>query len=1043
MSDFTSLLETLTLSGATGGVVSAASNSPHQLPALASKLSERIQLNGKDEEQKVVTALNSFSALASEAIVASEAVLCANLPVMLGAASSKMQSVRTAAEAAVKALVAKMSPNAVPEVLAHLFKASEIEKPWQTRTLALRTIAALSDAAPEQLGFALPQVVPEVTSSITDSKKEVAEAAKAAMTAACDVIGNRDIEHMTPFIIKSFTHPDEVPEIMHNLAGVTFVQSVQSPALAMVVPLLIKGLRSRITATRRQSAVIIDNMSKLVDDPIDAEPFLPLLMPALERAADAMSDPEARTIAENAAAQLQRLNRLIAEAKAIGSDTKRANKDQVLAALKAKLGSGVAGKPENETPISHIAGLCCSIMNLQKFQSCDWQEVSKYLSVVVGNASKAQELVEAFRLECKEMVKIVVAVEDDDDGAEILCNCQFTLAYGTKILLHNTTMRLKRGHKYGLLGGNDSGKTTLMRSIANGSVEGFPDPSLVRTVFVEADILGELSHLSCVDYIMQDPRLAGLNKSEVLAVMATVGFTEDGKAKPNNPVSSLSGGWRMKLALARAMLQKADILLLDEPTNHLDVINVAWVKNYINSLKNVTAIMVSHNSGFLNDCCTDIIQIQRLKLKQYHGNLNAFMEVNPDAKAYFSIKETKLSFRFPQPGPIEGVKSKSKALMKMANCNFTYPGNPNPTLYDISIQVSLKSRVGCVGENGAGKSTMIKILTGELVAQTGETWKHPNARVAYVAQHAFHHIEEHLNKTPNEYIRWRYANGDDKESLVKVSMVLTPEEEKLQKEAFEVITKDDEGKINKAMKVIIEFTGSRRESKSKELEYEVKFRGDTEGYIGFKTLVRRGWEKACKAIDARIAQRSGQYVRTLSSANVESHLKDCGLEAEFATHYRMSALSGGQKVKVVLAAAMWNQPHLIILDEPTNYLDRESLGALAKAIEEFEGGVVIISHNSEFVSQVCSEEWVMDAGRLTTKGESGWMDRQDDKISDAPIMTTMTDALGNTSEVKGPKKVMSKREEKAYLKVVKGKIDKGEELDEDEEEFAQEHNLYA
>jgi elongation factor 3 len=74
----------------------------------------------------------------------------------------------------------------------------------------------------------------------------------------------------------------------------------------------------------------------------------------------------------------------------------------------------------------------------------------------------------------------------------------------------------------------------------------------------------------------------------------------------------------------------------------------------------------------------------------------------------------------------------------------------------------------------------------------------------------------------------------------------------------------------------------------------------------------------------------------------------------------MSALSGGQKVKVVLAAAMWFQPHLLILDEPTNYLDRESLGALAKAIDEFEGGVVIISHNSEFVRQVCPEEWIMD-----------------------------------------------------------------------------------
>lgn len=241
-----------------------------------------------------------------------------------------------------------------------------------------------------------------------------------------------------------------------------------------------------------------------------------------------------------------------------------------------------------------------------------------------------------------------------------------------------------------------------MRSIANGSVEGFPDPSQVRTVFVEADILGELSHLSCVDYVLQDPRLAGCTREGVLEVLATVGFTEDSKANPYNGVSTLSGGWRMKLAMARAMLQRADILLLDEPTNHLDVINVAWVKNYINSLKTVTAIMVSHDSGFLNDCCTDILQIERLKLKHFTGNLSKFIASHPEANAYFSLKEAKLRFKFPQPGPIEGIKSRSKALMKMSKCFFTYPGNDKPTLFDISIQVSMASRVGCVGENGAG-----------------------------------------------------------------------------------------------------------------------------------------------------------------------------------------------------------------------------------------------------------------------------------------------------------------------------------------------------
>jgi elongation factor 3 len=240
---------------------------------------------------------------------------------------------------------------------------------------------------------------------------------------------------------------------------------------------------------------------------------------------------------------------------------------------------------------------------------------------------------------------------------------------------------------------------------------------------------------------------------------------------------------------------------------------------------------------------------------------------------------------------------------------------------------------------------------------------------------------------------------------------------------------------------VIELLGARREAgKGKEYEYEVKYKDASEGFLGFKLLTKQGWEKAAKTIDARIAQRSGLYIRTLSSANVEKHLNDCGLAPEFATHYRMSALSGGQKVKVVLAASMWNQPHILILDEPTNYLDRESLGALAKAIEDYEGGVVIISHNNEFVSTLCPEEWVMDAGHLTTRGEAGWMNRQDDKISDQAVITTMTDASGNTSEIQVKKK-LSKREEKAAIKELKKKIDASEELDEDEYELAKEFKL--
>jgi elongation factor 3 len=901
-------------------------------------------------------------------------------------------------------------------------------------------IACLNKNSPKQLGNALPEVVPEVTACMWDTKKQVKVAATNAMKSACDVIGNKDIEHMTDKIIVAITKPKEVPEIMHQMAGVTFVQSVESAALAMVVPLLLRGLREKATATKRQSAVIIENMSKLVDNPIDAAPFLPLLLPALEQNAESIADPEAREVTTRAVGQLNRLKGLADKAISTKGDVSKLA--EVL-----KTAFGADDSESMQKVIAHAASIATTMMDLHFMEDVQWTKHVASQFKGYFDAAKCEEATEKTRVEANEMLQIPEE-EDEDDDAEELCNCQFTLAYGTKILLHNTKMRLQRGKRYGLLGGNDSGKTTLMRAIANNQVEGFPDVTEVRTVFVEADIQGEQSHLSCIDYVYADEKIQALKitKDEIEKVLATVGFVPDGKAKPHHAVSTLSGGWRMKLALARAMLQKADILLLDEPTNHLDVINVAWVKNYLNSLTDVTSIIVSHDSGLLNDCCTNILQIESLKLNAFKGNLDEFVKLKPSARAYFSFTESKMKFRFPQPGAIEGVKSKGKALMKMAGCTFTYPGNDKPTLYDISVQVSLSSRVACVGENGAGKSTMIKLLVGEIEPQTGDVWKHPNARIAYVAQHAFHHIENHLNKTPNEYIRWRYANnGEDKESLVKVTMQFTDEEVKLQKTPFEIQFTDEEtGKVSKVKKVVSELVGGRKTNKSKDYEYEVKYAGstvDSGEYLSSKILKKMGWEKAMKAVDMKIAQRAGLYVRPLSTKNVEQHLEDCGLAREFGTHYRMSALSGGQKVKVVLAAAMWNQPHILILDEPTNYLDRESLGALAGAIEVFDGGVVMITHNNEFCSKLCPETWVMDAGHLETKGDADWMLKQDTKIEEQQQITEVTDAAGNVTQLKGPKKKLSKKEEKALVKKIKAKLKNGEALDSDEEEFAIEKDL--
>lgn len=264
-------------------------------------------------------ALNAMTHFIKECPVA-EPYMASLLPMVLKAASHKSKNVQKAATITGETFAAKMSPNAVSAVLPDLFSCLEVGQNWQTRVLALNIITSFSDHASHQLGYTLPEVVPAVTPCIGDTKKQVKTAAVAAMTAACDVIGNRDMEHMTTDIVKAVMNPGDVPEIMHNLASVAFVQSVESPALAMVVPLLLRGLRVKETATKRQSSVIIENMSKLVDEPTDAAPFLPLLMPALEKAAGTIANPEARGIADRAYAQLMRLDGLCKTSKSKKSD---------------------------------------------------------------------------------------------------------------------------------------------------------------------------------------------------------------------------------------------------------------------------------------------------------------------------------------------------------------------------------------------------------------------------------------------------------------------------------------------------------------------------------------------------------------------------------------------------------------------------------------------------------------------------------------------------------------------------------------------------
>jgi elongation factor 3 len=233
---------------------------------------------------------------------------------------------------------------------------------------------------------------------------------------------------------------------------------------------------------------------------------------------------------------------------------------------------------------------------------------------------------------------------------------------------------------------------------------------------------------------------------------------------------------------------------------------------------------------------------------------------------------------------------------------------------------------------------------------------------------------------------------------------------------YEFSWPQEDGKVLKTKETIERFTERRRDVKTpKGVEYEVVFRGKVGlHFVNRKILEKMGHEKPLKQLDERLALRATQFARPLTKENVEKHLADVGLAAEFGTHMRIGALSGGQKVKVVLAAALWSQPHILILDEPTNYLDRESLGALARAIRAFEGGVVMITHNSQFCDNLCPVVWHLQNNTLDVKGDAEWMAEAAKEliVVKAIDQGEMVDKFGNTIELKEKKGKLTAKDKK-------------------------------
>ena len=884
---------------------------------------------------------------------------------------------------------------------------------WQIKVGALSVLGKFAKYQSDVVKQHLPDMILNLIQMSSEVKPQVKQQTKICFQELCSVIDNVDILKIIPVTIDAYMEPMKYTDkALDELVATSFINEVDSSTLGLLVPILIRGMREKKVASKRRAALVIGNMCKLVNDPRTAAEFYSILKPVLERGIDEIAIEEVRNVCSKS---LETLERVASEASEISDNIIKENELYKLIQSETK---------NNDDDLIRLSSRCCNGIVLQNNRSYDaWNQCIRPYFSTLENIDDIVKIIYD-----KATLNMTPDKVDPEDEEEDLCNAQFSLAYGTRVLLHQTPFRVKIGRKYGLVGPNGAGKSTLMKSIAGGNLQGFPTELI--TVYVECEIIGEKADMSVIEYIMTDEKVKqqGCSDESVREMLTSMGFGVSRTAAAIDAgVSTLSGGWRMKLALSRAMLLNPDMLLLDEPTNHLDQFAVKWLTDYIIDLKKCTCLVVSHDTKFLDNVCTNIIHYENLKLKTYKGNLSDFVKQKPEAKAYYELSSDLVAFKFPDPGLLEGVKSLTKAVLKTRNIYFQYPTAPHPQLIDVSIQCSLASRVAVVGVKGAGKSTLVKLMVGEIEPDQGHIEKHPNLRVAYVAQHAFAHIEDHLDKTPVEYIMWRYRGGFDKEMVQKDSVTMTDEEMNA------VRAKAKEEKTG-----IIEEIKARRTGK-REHEYEVIWEGlgREDSWHSRTELLQMGYKKMLDEKDEQIAMESMLGQRKLTTGEIQKHFDGFGLEPQFAQHTRMGALSGGQKVKVVLGAGLWNLPHIIILDEPTNFLDRDSLGALASAIKEFKGGIFMISHNAEFYEALCPEKWILESGRLTVMGAE-WMEEVEKARKKAEKLAKrqlnfkqdeeQKDALGNTivKEESNEPQELSRADRKRLMKLRKDMIKNGE-----------------
>jgi len=508
---------------------------------------------------------------------------------------------------------------------------------------------------------------------------------------------------------------------------------------------------------------------------------------------------------------------------------------------------------------------------------------------------------------------------------------KFSIAAKGKDLFRDASLMIAAGRRYGLVGPNGHGKTTLLRHIGSKSLQIPPnidaliceqevvadERSALETVLSSDEkrtsLLNECKDLEArqekgkdvterLNEVYDELRAIGADQAEPKArrLLAGLGFSREMQERATN---KFSGGWRMRVSLARALFIEPTLLMLDEPTNHLDLNAVIWLDNYLVNWKK-TLLIVSHDQSFLDNVCTDIIHLDQCKLWYYKGNYSMFKKmvvqktrervkdyekqerrmkelknsgVMSKKKAEAKTKElltrkqlkgqTKLQqknddetglsellekpreytvkFRFPETSTLQ------PPILGLYDASFNYPDQP-PLFKNVEFGLDMDSRIAIVGPNGVGKSTFLGLLMGDLEATSGEMRKNARLNIGRFDQHSGEHLT--AEESPTEYLM---------------------------------------------------------------------------------RLFNLPVEKARKQ---------------LGSFGLQSH----------AHTIQMKDLSGGQKSRVALAELTLSAPDVVILDEPTNNLDIESIDALAEAIGEYQGGVIIVSHDERLIRDTECQLWVIE-----------------------------------------------------------------------------------